>query len=110
MKKQAHTPGPWGFMDDPIEGIWVESSHGGFCIAEIPKQTAGLDNDASPREANARLIAAAPETKEQRDDLLSALKKMSIAYEKLADTVGDAGPHWTIYREAKAAITKAEGS
>ncbi len=52
-------------------------------------------------EANARFIAAAPETKQQRDDLLAALQKISQGHP-------DGNPIFLI-KIAKEAIAKAEG-
>jgi hypothetical protein len=63
-----HTPGPWSFgygdhicIEDKDERI----------IAFCNLQNENGDED----EANAKLIAAAPETKRQRDALLEALKE-----------------------------------
>lgn len=53
-----HTPGPWGLS----KAIHVQVMAGGLHVATIPR---AADGDWS--EANARLIAAAP-------DLLEALK------------------------------------
>ena len=103
----AHTKGPWSVRSTGTlyHDLWV-AQDGPKRRRADPIICSGI---SSENGADARLIAAAPETKKQRDDLLNALKKMSMAYEKLADIVGDSGPHWTIYREAKAAIAKAEG-
>ncbi len=86
-----HTPGPWYIQDDLIRGDY------GY-VADI---NGGLIN-----EANARLIAAAPE-------LLAALQ---IAHEEMVDlqpfededTTGQATWHAKI-RQIAEAIAKAEG-
>ncbi len=72
---QGHTPGPWEYQPNVtnFDGIGPVGSTAWIC--RIP------ENDA-----NARLIAAAPETalerdhlREQRDDLLAAAEAMSVA-------------------------------
>ena len=53
-----HTPGPWGFSSDLRKGgiaRVVPSYRQRFCIATIP-----VGNDVDAKEADARLIAAAP--------------------------------------------------
>ena len=59
MTKQQYTPGPWQFM---LDGFYINNSTG-ECIAEIYGW-------GDLRDANANLIAAAP-------DLLEALKKVA---------------------------------
>lgn len=90
--KQMHTPGPW-YIDEDCK-VWgnsqcVDGSDCGMC--QIPVATS-LAEDDGQEEANARLIAAAPE-------LLFALKAI-IA---LSDRKHDA------WDAAKGAIAKAEG-
>lgn len=59
-----HTPGPWEVSeDDPCE---IESADGRFVAMVLPAPELNWDMNAE-REANARLIAAAP-------DLLAALR------------------------------------
>ena len=93
----AHTPGPWLLWDypDPQQAIM---GGGGFVA-----QTVG-GND----EANARLIAAAP-------DLLAALKEAvqeqwdsCHAYGDPADPANTEGGA-ELYREWAAVVAKAEG-
>ena len=91
-----HTPGPWQIgknfgsvvCDTPVPGIRGSDDteyYGGHLIAE------------SVTEANARLIAAAPE-------LLEALKELMVA----ADRVSAEPVTWL--GKARAAIAKAEGA
>lgn len=92
--QSKHTPGPW--MAGPINGygelngIQVKEQRGlvlAVAIGDVPE----LDS-----EANARLIAAAPE-------LLRCLRNMIDLYEQLQG-------HPTAYsHESRAAIAKAEG-
>jgi len=74
MSKVAHTPGPWTVTDNNWE---VSSVYGpdDCLIAEVqihPSVTEENQHELEPvKEANARLIAAAPE-------LLSALKMAQV--------------------------------
>jgi len=68
MSESKHTPGPWeikevGYPKD--KELWICKFQD--VIAKISRTK--IDEQA---EANARLIVAAPETKEQRDELLEA--------------------------------------
>jgi len=85
-----HTPGPWYYEDEAIRAN-IDTQDGN-AVAN-PHW-----NDALPlaqRQANARLIAAAPE-------LLAALKaNMNFALAGIGDFK-------TVTRQAKAAIAKAE--
>jgi hypothetical protein len=72
----AHTPGPWSVCHNSWETSSVYTK--GFCIAECPiAQEAEEDNQAhweAIKEANARLIAAAPELLEALIETLDALE------------------------------------
>jgi len=101
-----HTPGPW-FVER------LESTEGDFSVSTNPDPaalkcytavTVGGLSDGS-EEANANLIAAAP-------DLLAALRALFDDYKRLADS-GDAG-NWRLEdldegKQALAALAKAEG-
>ncbi len=99
----SHTPGPWVFGGKNSWEIWSNAkgeSHG-YAVAYLKPK---LDNrpiqDEAEREANARLIAAAPE-------LLEALKG-------IPDHIlncGHAYPHTAacFCCVVKAALAKAEG-
>ena len=102
MSKKAHTKGPWlireGFDPDdweiypmrdgpPDVGEWTE-------LAVVP----GHWGDDEELEANARLIAAAP-------DLLEALERLLAAAEKT--TFSDQFPQEC--ENARAALSKATG-
>ena len=88
--KTKHTPGPWEVFD----------SHSGIYILDSAEQSAVCRLEwCLEAEANARLIAAAPE-------LLAALKRLWLYFGVRCDgTPRD----WTEWREARAAIDKAEG-
>lgn len=97
MSKQetSHTPGPWEVFDSHT-GLWVMDSaeQGAICKLEWCLEA----------EANARLIASAPE-------MLDALKRLCSRFGVCYDgTPRDGTPRdGTEWREARAAIAKAEG-
>jgi len=85
-----HTPGPWGVT--PGDGRYIVGAAGDEVIASVEGQNQAVD------EANALLIAAAPE-------LLDALRKSARALK---------GAHRNTYIQdainaVEAAIAKAEG-
>ena len=97
MSTPQHTPGPW-FQESPDT---VSDSNGGLVAAVYP----GAPR-ASQIDANARLIAAAPE-------LLEALQRLLTAPEGSTMALGchDSGPHYVAacdaWDTARAAINKA---
>ena len=104
MSKEKHTPGPWsvgltiGSPHTSPEGPWgwyqtdIEGPAGEGCFLELRQYHGG-----GVRDANARLIAAAPELLEA----LRGLVETSETRDRLA--IEDALIH------ARAAIAKAEG-
>lgn len=85
-QKTSHTPGPWEVFE----------SHTGHYVLDSAEQAAVCKLEwCLEAEANARLIASAP-------DLLSVLKRLCSKAGACCD-----GGAW---REARAAIAKAEGS
>ena len=77
----GHTPGPWKIAGMGSCGIWIVAQSPDPERAFIhPDWVAELHEpeksriDGTTIDANARLIAAAPETARQRDALLEALK------------------------------------
>jgi hypothetical protein len=94
MSNTKHTPGPWiidrdGFNDPG-------ALDGGDNLRRVLRWDAFARRHTDEAEANARLIAAAPE-------LLDALQVMAKTFEGLAAIHNDA------YRQARAAIAKATG-
>ena len=83
-----HTPPPWKLV---AEG-WIEAEE--VAIAQMTSE--------GPWEANASIIADAPDTLYQRNELLEALE--CIAGIREAEQ-----SHWTCNDIAKAAIAKAKG-
>lgn len=93
-----HTTGPWSAEPTcPNDGVncW-------FIVSEDRKQVGSVDGyQGDPeREANARLIAAAP-------DLLEALQNVVDAWSSQFERQGHMAPEWA--KKARAAITKATG-
>lgn len=75
---QKHTPGPWEYEVHGRARHMIsapEDRCGGYIIAS-------MSNEAPCREANARLIAAAP-------DLLAALVRVADPDQEVADWIGD---------------------
>lgn len=109
MSKEKHTPGPWKVAKRQRYTIDV-------VVPAVSKNTIGYTiaqvSTAGEGEANARLIAAAP-------DLLAALEAAIVPLIRLGDFIGnnDAGgasglgpfDRCAIIRQARAAIAKATG-
>ena len=105
-----HTPGPW-INDAPgcVAKHWPEGGKATVCICP-----AGAEG-----EANARLIAAAPETAAERDqlralnaDMLAALREYDAYMSRFyRDTDGGpmSEPNRASWKAARAAIARAEG-
>jgi hypothetical protein len=98
MSESKHTPGPWNAEPMTGRGAWVKGSSGEWAALSCG------DTDTTA-EANARLIAAAPE-------LLEALNKIISRHSELVCS-GDCG-FWDVEDEekmklARSAIAKAEG-
>jgi hypothetical protein len=96
MADQAqHSPGPWAIRTQPVEGTRVEVTDAeGHWVADA-RAWNGRGPKIATQEANAHLIAAAPE-------LLEALREI----DRLASKVGrDA-----ITKLARAAIAKTQGA
>ena len=83
-----HTPGPWKFGFESVDPEWaIVTIEGGLIIANV--------NADHRQEANARLIAAAP-------DMLAVLKDVENALSVM-------GKETTGLLRVRAAIAKAEG-
>jgi hypothetical protein len=89
----SHTPGPWGFRLDNDVAIITSDSWWDFAEVQV-------NPDNAQGEANARLIAAAPE-------LLAALEELYHLIDDAHD--GDRVFTLELAQKAKAAIAKARG-
>lgn len=104
MEKQQHTPGPWGWSHREIHSgdystqVYDANEKEIATIAWYPVRQNNITTTS--REANARLIAAAP-------DLLEALEMCTKA---MASVLPDFNPYdQAAYDKARAAIAKATG-
>ena len=95
----AHTPGPWR-----TNGADVVSNNGSPVSKVILNynRTIAFDTERAEAEANASLIAAAP-------DLLEALKDMTHGLPELLENIGYTDEEGMI-EKARAAIKKANGA
>ena len=95
-----HTPGPWKIKGpDRVEGDYAILADG-FIIAQAYKQTD--DDRFEPVDANARLIAAAPELLKECEKSLEAFLHIQQYIEpSMIDEDG--------IKQLKAAIAKAKG-
>lgn len=111
--KHSHTPGPW---DNMADGSSVKAFNSGVtvCETECGSQVASYEE----RQANARLIAAAPELLEAlerqtkiADIFLTALSAYDGGVAKGVDAMRQAGFDAPLeeYKKAKAAIARARG-
>lgn len=96
MKPATHTAGPWSVDYEGPAHLSIED-RAGRVLAFCNLQSEDGDED----EANARLIAAAP-------DLLAALREVEMLSEHPDASRGNSKVHFVLHR-ARAAIAKTEG-
>ena len=95
----THTPGPWRVRkDEPGKWLLKQEGNGGLYLFDL-RECPGI----AATDANARLIAAAP-------DLLAALRALITEWDRPREIPAD--PDWcdAIVGQARAAIAKAEGT
>ena len=94
-------------MSDDCREIWPAKGERAF--VEFCRQSSWYSDEELT--ANAHLIAAAPETKEQRDELLDAceslVRRMEATFDFFPETCD--GVSSMIVEDAKTAIAKAKG-
>lgn len=102
MSETKHTPGPWiehsGMVWKDGPNVWPKGESVGIPIACMDRES-GNGTMPTERDANARLIAAAP-------DLLEALGSMIHRFDHLAL---DSGKREAV-KAGLAAIAKAKGT
>lgn len=120
-----HTPGPWQLHEHFVKGQWGNSDrwvceitcpNNNLIVAEIPEYRS-YPEDTPAVEANARLIASAPELyerlKEARDAIASlpeyALGGESIYSSHTGEIVGDYPIRDELLHHIDAALSKAAG-
>lgn len=89
-----HTPGPWRFERGTST---IRSEPANYWLASMNSFDGAVNH-----EANARLIAAAP-------DLLEALKLAQLAVSELCYEQDPANECWNVLQVVNSAIAKAEG-
>ena len=90
-----HTPGPWEVrtIDEPKNRVFVVGAIVRGQTADVSLPVAQLlDKADNVHMANARLIAAAPETKASHDRLLEACKAVMRIADQLPNTLADVRP------------------
>lgn len=65
----AHTPGPWRTDSIGTDRVWILDSESNYLAEIVAKDECGFAAPTAQQEANARLIASAPE-------LLAALRDL----------------------------------
>jgi hypothetical protein len=87
MKNTKHTPGPWTADKYDSEELFIWAKDATICEINDP-------NSGQEREANAQLIAAAPDLAEAAKDAVDWMAEMGgghDVYEKLIEALQKAG-------------------
>jgi hypothetical protein len=87
MTQAKHTPGQWSYCEDETSPGYflVKSGNTNICIMQQKNSDMGMKTDPTRKQciANARLIAAAPETAAERDRLKAINAELLVALELL---------------------------
>lgn len=102
-----HTPGEW-FTSRPNRTIYIESRIGGGMLQEVA--ACGPTEATEQQEANARLIAAAPELLQALTDLGDWLAYGMNKAAGAEPTAEDHAACERVAKQARAAIDKATGA
>ncbi len=107
----AHTPGPWRIDAVPMSKTLYPTV---VLTASDGRSLETVAHVSGPNYlANAALIAAAPETAKQRDELLAALKRIAESCREFtSDKTCDADPYdlmEAFLEDARAAIARSTG-
>lgn len=104
-REASFTKGPWAvrpFANGEFYPVRVTSNHGGNSVAAIDNQSFGTNSrlgwDREKQQANAHLIAAAPEMFEALEGLC-----------RIVETLGPRPDTYEAYRQGKDALAKARG-
>ena len=107
MEQQKHTPGPWKAEWHRKYKQWNVFPESGKAVVSVTDLCGEYSKEET--EANARLIAAAPDLLEA---LMTEQKALELAHTNYGE-VGGAKTHWGIFEaadtQARAAIAKATG-
>ena len=113
MTQSKHTPGPWTYQGiGPSFDVTAQATSGarfmGRFIARCPERVAGFEpTEEDERQANAHLIAAAPELLGALKEMANKLAAMMQDYELPEECNGIISGELDA---ANIAIAKAEGS
>jgi hypothetical protein len=111
----AHTPGPWNLDDRVLDEFASEDHHGfrviyaggrdiAYCLVTSENPDTPSEEDQDVCEANARLIAAAPELLEACEFLVQCLRDWMET-----DPEGERADDLGILNKGLAAVAKAKG-
>lgn len=95
----GHTPGPWSVLGRVTAGLAYSAVGGKTLLARVYSEAY---RDVAEEEANARLIAAAP-------DLLTALAALIADHDDTYDGEPMTGEKALALEAGRAALSKAEG-
>ena len=102
----SHTPGPYFYQRDSegVDDLWLILAQADQSYIASISFWGGDDDpaDIARKEANARLLAAAP-------DMFDALKEIITVFNRLDITVTD-GPLFRAFRYARHAVALADGT
>lgn len=107
MSAHSHTPGPWRLDDRSVHGVLVTEDYHFVDAGDGYQRADGIGGFGLAfyaNKADAELIASAPETAQQRDELLAACKNMIASF----DALGRDGLFPSEARQMRAAIARAE--
>ena len=93
----THTEGPWEVWTITDTGLPGIVAHNGPTVAEVTKWTSAGNSNPEVMQANARLIASAPELLEALDALLWAAAEKTLKQKE------------EVWEQARRAIARANG-
>lgn len=105
--KAQHTPGPWTWVKQEFGDGWSLQDAEGNEVANDGSASGEYYDWFSPHgapDADAVLIAAAPELLDALADMLRTMDQHGCGFE------ASSGDFWKAVRDARAAIAKATGS
>lgn len=99
---QGHTSGPWHYESGVFNQEVSQTAASGSIMDADGWYIATIERVGGQEDANARLIAAAP-------DLLEALQRAEIAVAELCQDQNPANECWNILREVRTALSRVSG-
>ncbi len=105
----AHTPGPWYFDWLGDERGWILDNQANYIAEIVTHDEMGFYVSEDQQKANARLIAAAPETAKERDGLKVLNAELLDACKQVLDAQIDFALCEREFRILSSVIAKAEG-